>query len=413
MAPPLSADKFLSVLKNAQLGVVEHGKWRSHNRNSHGNWGPVNGVMIHHTGGYSSEEDMVELCRTGYNDLPGPLCHGVIDRSGTVHIVGYGRTNHAGMGDTDVLLNVIGESENLPHDNEADTDGNRHFYGFECINTGRGQTWPSAQLDAMARAAAAVCEAQGWNEHSVIGHKEWQPGKTDPYGIDMDDFRARVGKLLRPGAGKPRDPDKPKPSKPRPEPEKPKQSGDSSRVPAYAPFPGADQFRARRTSAVIAAMGERLVAEGCDTYPSGPGSTWNEDHRRSYAAWQLKCGYRGPDADGLPGQSSWSKLRVPNPKSTSTSNPASSTRKDGPDTMPQTLADVAERTLATYAEAFIGLIAASHTTDLVDLSAWQSAAVAALPAALAAFKSSLGTVVGRWGTGSWLPKKADPATGTK
>ncbi|WP_265582701.1 hypothetical protein [Streptomyces ferrugineus] len=40
MATPLSADKFLSVLKNARLGVVEHGSWRTHNRDQHGNWGP-------------------------------------------------------------------------------------------------------------------------------------------------------------------------------------------------------------------------------------------------------------------------------------------------------------------------------------------------------------------------------------
>lgn len=47
----------MSVLRNARLGVVEHGKWRTHNRNQHGNWGPVNGVVIHHTGAYSSEDD--------------------------------------------------------------------------------------------------------------------------------------------------------------------------------------------------------------------------------------------------------------------------------------------------------------------------------------------------------------------
>jgi hypothetical protein len=60
MATPLSADKFLSVPKNARLGVVEHGSWCTHNREEHGNWGPVEGVMIHHTGAYSSEDDVVE-----------------------------------------------------------------------------------------------------------------------------------------------------------------------------------------------------------------------------------------------------------------------------------------------------------------------------------------------------------------
>ncbi len=389
MSTPLSADRFLSALKGAGLGVVEHGKWRTHNRNTHGNWGPVNGVMIHHTGPYSSESDMVELCRVGYQDLPGPLCHGVIDRSGTIHLVGYGRTNHAGMGDTDVLLAVIAEKNKLPRDNEEDTDGNRHFYGFECINTG-GQSWPSAQLDAMARAAAAVCRAHGWNEHSVIGHKEWKPSKPDPGGIDMDDFRARVARHLKGG-------DKPKP-KPKPKP-----------TPKYAAYPGAQFFRDGRSSPVIAAMAKRLIAEGCDSYDTTPGQVWKDAHRRSYAAYQIKRGHHGADADGIPGPQTWADLRVPH-QAAGAAEPTPTTPNQEHDPMPQALADVAERTLATYLQSLLGLMAASSTTDMVSLSAWQAAAVSAMPAALAALKSTLGTALGRPGTASWLPVKRDPAT---
>lgn len=78
--------------------------------------------------------------------------------------------------------------------------------------------------------------------------------------------------------------------------------------------------------------------------------------------------------------------------------------------MPQALADVAERTIATYLQSVLGLMAAASTTDLVSLSAWQAAAVSAIPAALSALKSTLGTVLGRPGTASWLPLKHDPAT---
>ncbi|MEU6254284.1 peptidoglycan-binding protein [Streptomyces sp. NPDC047043] len=401
MATPLSADRFLSVLKGAGLAVVEHGKWRTHNRDTHGNWGPANGIMIHHTGPYSSEKDMVELCRTGYEDLPGPLCHGVIDRSGTVHLVGYGRCNHAGMGDTDVLLAVIAEKTTLPRDNEADTDGNRHFYGFECINTG-SQPWPTAQFDAMARAAAAICRAHGWNEHSVIGHKEWQPGKPDPGGIDMDDFRARVARHLK-NDGKPKPDPKPKP-KPKPKPgPKPKPRP----TPKYAAYPGAQFFREGRSSPVIAAMAKRLVAEGCDSYDTPPGPVWNEAHRRSYAAYQIKRGHHGADADGIPGPQTWADLHVPHQAS---GDPAPTTPNQEHDPMPQALADVAERTIATYLQSLLGLMAASSTTDMVSLSAWQAAAVSAMPAALSALKSTLGTMLGRSGTASWLPMKRDPAT---
>ncbi|GGZ72255.1 peptidoglycan-binding protein [Streptomyces bluensis] len=292
MAQPLSADQFRAILKKSGVRVVEHGNWRTHNRNHKGAWGPVHGVTIHHTGPYSTEAGMVELCRTGYTSLPGPLCHGVIDRSGTVHLVGYGRGNHAGSGDEDVLKAVIAE-KSLPPDNEANTDGNPHFYGFECINTGGGQMWPEAQLDAMHKVSAALCRAHDWAARSVIGHKEWQPGKPDPADIAMNDFRTAVAKILE---GKPTSTVPPDVDEPR-----------------YAPFPGAAYLRTGRRSALITAMGKRLVDEGCGRYSKGPGPTWTDADRGSYAAWQRKLGYSGTDADGIPGPTSWARLQVPKP----------------------------------------------------------------------------------------------------
>lgn len=108
MATPLSADDFLHRLRAEGVDVVEVGDWRHHNRNHKGPWGPVHGVMIHHTVTRGAART-VELCRTGYDDLPGPLCHGVITKDGTVHLVGHGRANHAGLGDDDVLRAVIAE----------------------------------------------------------------------------------------------------------------------------------------------------------------------------------------------------------------------------------------------------------------------------------------------------------------
>jgi hypothetical protein len=55
--------------------------------------------------------------------------------------------------------------------------------------------------------------------------------------------------------------------------------------------------------------------------------------------------------------------------------------------------DVAERTAATYVQAFIGLLLAGWTTDTVDLSLVQAAAVAAVPAALAVVKGALASRV--------------------
>ncbi|TDT38274.1 N-acetylmuramoyl-L-alanine amidase [Streptomyces sp. BK208] len=196
MAAPMSASSFLEALKAEGLTVVETGDWREHNRNHKGPWGPVHGVMIHHTVTRGSAAT-VEICRTGHEDLPGPLCHGVITKDGRVHLVGYGRTNHAGLGDDDVLRAVIAEKA-PPPDNEAGVDGNRYFYGFECENLGDGDDpWPAAQLDAIERAAAAVCRHHGWSERSVIGHLEWQPGKVDPRGFTMTSMRERIRDRLK------------------------------------------------------------------------------------------------------------------------------------------------------------------------------------------------------------------------
>jgi len=195
MASPMSAARFLAVLRAEGATVVEVGDWEHHNRNHVGPWGPVHGVMIHHTVTRGSAAT-VELCRDGYTGLPGPLCHGVITKDGRVHLVGYGRANHAGLGDDDVLRAVIAETA-LPADNEANTDGNRHFYGFECENLGDGEDpWPAAQLTAIERVSAAVCRHHGWTERSVIGHLEWQPGKVDPRGFTMSWLRGRIRERL-------------------------------------------------------------------------------------------------------------------------------------------------------------------------------------------------------------------------
>ncbi|TWV27225.1 N-acetylmuramoyl-L-alanine amidase [Streptomyces albidoflavus] len=197
MAPPMSADRFLKALKDEGVTVLEVGSWRSHNRNSKGAWGPVNGVMIHHTV-TSGSARTVDICRNGYSGLPGPLCHGVITKDGRVHLVGYGRANHAGLGDDDVLAAVIAERASYPPVNEANTDGNARFYGFECENLGDGKDpWTSAQLDAIERVSAAICRVHGWNQQSVIGHLEWQPGKIDPRGFTMKSMRERIKGRLK------------------------------------------------------------------------------------------------------------------------------------------------------------------------------------------------------------------------
>ncbi|MGN5379078.1 hypothetical protein ACQ4WX_22165 [Streptomyces lasalocidi] len=112
----------------------------------------------------------------------------------------------------------------------------------------------------------------------------------------------------------------------------------------------------------------------------------------------------GPDADGIPGKASWDKLHVPHPAT------AEDETEKKTVTLSQSLADTAERTMMTFAESFLGLLLATRTTALVDLSTLGAAAVSTMPAALAALKSTAGTLLGRLGTASWLPFKHDPAS---
>jgi hypothetical protein len=205
MAAPKSYADFIKALKAEGLTVVEvktDGKSPAlHNRAGHGAWGPVHGVMIHHTV-TKGTANTVEICRKGYASLPGPLCHGVIGKDGKVYVVGYGRANHAGSGDDDVLKAVIAETA-LPKPNEANTDGNARFYGFECENMGDGKDpWPAKQYVAIVKAAAALERAHGWTEKSTIGHLEWQPGKVDPKGFTMAKCRADIKACLAQPAGK-------------------------------------------------------------------------------------------------------------------------------------------------------------------------------------------------------------------
>ncbi|WP_338698645.1 peptidoglycan-binding protein [Streptomyces sp. Q6] len=281
MATPLTAYALARALRDEGVRVFEHPRWQTRNRNHKGPWGPVHGVMLHHTAG----RDSLTLCRDGTATLPGPLCVGLIAKDGTVHLVGCGRTNHAGAGSSAAYDAVRAERPVPAAPGPDAVDGNTHFYGFEIENLGTGKDpYPAVQLAAVERVSAALCRAHGWSAASVIGHKEWTRRKIDP-SFSMAGMRTRVEARLgvRP-------------------------------VPApvgYAPFPGADFFVPGRRSELCTAVGRRLVAEGCGRYRVGPGPVWGEADVLSYAAWQRRLGYVGAAADGIPGRASWDRLRVP------------------------------------------------------------------------------------------------------
>lgn len=296
MSSPLEADRFLAALLAEGVTVVELDGWRTHNRNSRGPWGPVHGVMIHHTVTRGTAET-VRIVRDGYEGLPGPLCHGMIAKDGRVHLVGYGRANHAGLGDPDVLAAVIAERP-LPVDDEATVDGNRHLYGFECENFGDGRDpWPDEQLLAIERVSAALCRAHGWGARSVLGHLEWQPGKPDPRGFAMESMRDRIAARLGHSA-----------PGPLPQPTKPKVSL-SRLIEAARSNPQMAGTPVTYTGVIT--VEAALVDEGllAKRYQDGHYGT---STITAMSEWQEACGFRGREpgqpADGIPGRTSLTRL---------------------------------------------------------------------------------------------------------
>jgi hypothetical protein len=190
----------VTALRHEGLHVVGHPGWRTHNRNSKGPWGPVNGVIIHHTAGRNSTNTLY----TGRSDLPGPLAHAHLAKTGRITLVGHGRANHAGLAARNAYDTVIHEAAHHPQPkaNSGTVDGNTHFYGLEIENLGDGRDpYPEAQYDAAVRWATAICRAHGWSANSVVGHKETSiEGKVDP-SFDMGAFRRAVATRLTHPAG--------------------------------------------------------------------------------------------------------------------------------------------------------------------------------------------------------------------
>jgi hypothetical protein len=296
MATPMTADQRLTAYQAEGLTVHEYPGWRTHNRDSATGkpFGPVVGVLIHHTAGHNDKD----LCYKGRSDLPGPLCHNWLGKTAGLWMIGQGRANHAGLVDSDVIAALIAERP-LPHDDRADMDGNDCLYGLEIENLGDGHDpYPAEQYRQAVLWTAAHCRFHGWTEKSVAGHKEVQPGKVDP-SFDMDIFRADVRAQLA---------KKPSGSTPTPKPTPSHPHVDLSRlVQAAKADPPARQGHVTYMAGVNL-VEAALVKEGLlgKTY-AGDGS-YGSTTKDAYASWQRRLGYSGSAADGIPGMTSLKKL---------------------------------------------------------------------------------------------------------
>lgn len=179
MATPMTSTQQIAMFNRWGIPFKEYKDWKNHNRNHKGLWGPVNGLMVHHTG--SDAPDQRETLYSGLQALPGPLSQWGLDQKGVIHCIGNGRCNHAGLGDPDVLNAVIAENygDDPPVDNETLVDGNARFYGVEIWYSGSHEM-TDAQYTTLMKLGAGITEFHKWSVKSIIGHGEWQPGKWDP-----------------------------------------------------------------------------------------------------------------------------------------------------------------------------------------------------------------------------------------
>lgn len=151
--------------------------WRSRGRPaSTGPFEPA-GVLCHHTAspaGTSDEAD-INAILWGNSSAPGPISQLYCGRSGVVHIIAAGRANHGGQG---IRPGIDSQCEDM----------NGALIGIEGGNSGVGEFWPDAQIEAYAALVAALCDWYGWPLEAVYLHGQTGPpgggcnSKIDPAG---------------------------------------------------------------------------------------------------------------------------------------------------------------------------------------------------------------------------------------
>lgn len=166
------------VLRAAGLDVFETEGWATKGKDVMN----PKVLVAHHTATGPNWSDLAldRLLRVGRTDLPGPLCHIHLTRTGQCRLIAAGMANHAGKGSWKGYT------------------GNAIAVGIEAANDGLGEYWPQAQITAYDRASAAILKHIGRDSTYLAGHREWAPfRKVDPTGIAMPAMRTKVQSILQ------------------------------------------------------------------------------------------------------------------------------------------------------------------------------------------------------------------------
>lgn len=178
----MNATWLADALSASGCTVVELAGWQTRGRP--GVFGPVKGVLCHHTAGSKNgNAPSLNLIVNGRPDLEGPLSHLHLARDGTFTVIAAGRCNHAGPGSW-----------------QGVTSGNSSFIGIEAENAGDGtDPWPVEQIEAYARGVAAILNHIGATSIMCVGHKEYAlpPGRKIDPSFNMTAFRQKVAAFMQ------------------------------------------------------------------------------------------------------------------------------------------------------------------------------------------------------------------------
>ncbi|WP_137989146.1 peptidoglycan-binding protein [Streptomyces vilmorinianum] len=85
--------------------------------------------------------------------------------------------------------------------------------------------------------------------------------------------------------------------------------GSAGSTTTATPYPGSAMFGPGANNAYVTQLGRLLVQRGGKAYYStGPGPRWGEADRRATQAFQRAQGWKGKEADGMPGPHTWRLL---------------------------------------------------------------------------------------------------------
>jgi len=185
VAPPLSPDRLIAILRAEGVKISEYPGWRTRERDDETGkpFGPVHMILNHHT---ASRDSLKAVAAVGRPDLPPPLAHIHLAKTGVATLCSAGRANHAGLMARNAYESFLNEAATHPAPSKASgtVDGNDVSYGIETENLGDGKdTYTRAQYDAWVRINAAICREYDWSAQSAGCHKETSvEGKPDPRG---------------------------------------------------------------------------------------------------------------------------------------------------------------------------------------------------------------------------------------